>query len=772
MVPEFAFTERHEVRQVYVRSTARVYEIYHVTDGQNDNDYLCTVRCGVAEREGEVLLAGDEAVELLDSHGKTTESPQDISRSNNSSISDEDGWVDVKVTDSSLSGTDSTDRNVKRTIQDYYEATAEITDSSPCISITLRLLSLQVKESLHIEEIYIFADPAEPIDSPKSQNSTGTGSNVLAMLVPSLLQLSQSRRDKIQEKHDHDFREGQMFGDRGSRPIASISPEAKTAQQGISSTVQQETCSKAADAGVLTRQSPNSDASESGDSGSRGQVPSVENMQGSISGQKDSHIERMLDHLDSRMGRIEAFCARLEENMLKPLNCMATRLDQLEQKLDALVARSHPSTSCMRFVAPEFSVGESESNDNTRSPAYDASESVQKGISDPSYKRQFSSDDDASTLAEPAPELRPCLVVTAPEFSTDDNDAEKSWDESFESVRKDLIAPEFFDVNNSNEKCDDTAASATNDGDAKKPSLSIDDALASALSAFISSASTQIPKLSATLQVKAPDFAIEDDDSEESPSSPLTGGSKDPNISCCVSQGLESLETTAFIPTSKESNVCMEGDLKYPQEAVAEAMRSTMFSADPDMRHTDYSSTEKSATEAANVDRQKRDGTENSNTETSSDETVIFGDKSSSDAMQGGSPDEEDEGWKDAGDGDSTIGIQHGDEGDDKLSRTSKSALDFSIPILDVKFAKQEDGSHRLPLEKLLWEEQEREIGGPVGKDNYDDSDATCKQNHLVWIEINQSLELEDTFMEHADSCYELKDAKDNSKQESFSGLI
>jgi len=66
------FAEKHEVRQIYVRSTARVYEIY------TNDEYLCTVRCGVAIRDGEVLRSNEIGEE---------------------NVRNEDDWVEVKADD-------------------------------------------------------------------------------------------------------------------------------------------------------------------------------------------------------------------------------------------------------------------------------------------------------------------------------------------------------------------------------------------------------------------------------------------------------------------------------------------------------------------------------------------------------------------------------------------------------------------------------------------------------------------------------------------------
>lgn len=82
------FTKRHEVRQVYVRSTARVYEIYITPKVQGDNEYLCTVRCGIAAKEDEipdVALSNEDGSPCL----------------GESKHSNDEEWVEVKVPNAS-----------------------------------------------------------------------------------------------------------------------------------------------------------------------------------------------------------------------------------------------------------------------------------------------------------------------------------------------------------------------------------------------------------------------------------------------------------------------------------------------------------------------------------------------------------------------------------------------------------------------------------------------------------------------------------------------
>lgn len=90
--------QKHEIRQVYVRSTARVYEIYYAPTLQSDNEYLCTVRCSIAERDGEFLQANEIEVVTLQyledyvgnpTEGRVTAEAKLCTR--------EDDWVEVKV---------------------------------------------------------------------------------------------------------------------------------------------------------------------------------------------------------------------------------------------------------------------------------------------------------------------------------------------------------------------------------------------------------------------------------------------------------------------------------------------------------------------------------------------------------------------------------------------------------------------------------------------------------------------------------------------------
>lgn len=91
--------QKHEIRQIYVRSTARVYEVYYTKSSQSDNEYLCTVHCSIAERDDEVLQAHDSSE---CSESSLAELKEETLASEGNSGTSEDDWVEVKVLDSSL----------------------------------------------------------------------------------------------------------------------------------------------------------------------------------------------------------------------------------------------------------------------------------------------------------------------------------------------------------------------------------------------------------------------------------------------------------------------------------------------------------------------------------------------------------------------------------------------------------------------------------------------------------------------------------------------
>ncbi|KAG8080053.1 hypothetical protein GUJ93_ZPchr0007g3285 [Zizania palustris] len=147
---------------------------------------LWTVRCGCAVKKP--LPSAEESMTQWISDASTSEKHEQETKSVSSSI-DEDSWVEVKIpelpVEKNIPKSQEPNAIVARqeTALTHYEATAEITDASPCVSLTIRLLSLQSKISVHTEEIYIFADPIELINVEPETRPRNMGENNEVPLV-------------------------------------------------------------------------------------------------------------------------------------------------------------------------------------------------------------------------------------------------------------------------------------------------------------------------------------------------------------------------------------------------------------------------------------------------------------------------------------------------------------------------------------------------------------------------------------------------------------
>ncbi|KAG9449419.1 hypothetical protein H6P81_009384 [Aristolochia fimbriata] len=492
------FGQEHEVRQVYVKSTARIYEIYYLPCNQSCNEYLCTVRCGVAANEERLFNVGD--TREAPKHAECSEVKDKAE--NKSSSSEEDGWVEVKNSECSSScnsdkyNLEEVDYNIGRANQDFYEATAEITDAGPCVSITLRLLSLHSKGCVHIDNVYLFADPSDFDESGPQVGSaeSSAGSSLLTMLVPSLLQLSKSESHRTHERNTSDIllQNNVQGGMHMTKPI----------HHEIRNTIEQEYNSSTS--GLQEGRAHGSfvEGEERTKVTCQKQILEPASKEEKL---ESSGLERVLNQLDSRIGRIEAFCSRFEETMLKLLDSTERRFQHLEQRLDTLAVRNTPNStvfvssriaapefSCeesetnslqkdnnevssrdsvrnipastlfvsSRIAAPEFSCEESETNslqiDNNEVSSHDSVKDSRTSLQDNSgivknLEASLQDDDAISSL-----HLHPSLVVTAPEFSNDDE----------------------------SDSGDEIPALVEKDPPVKKRAVSIDDAIASALSAL------------------------------------------------------------------------------------------------------------------------------------------------------------------------------------------------------------------------------------------------------------------------------------------------
>ncbi|PPS11811.1 hypothetical protein GOBAR_AA08828 [Gossypium barbadense] len=488
------FAQSHEVRQIYVRSTGRVYEIYYAPKPQSSNEYLSTVRCGVACRDEEVLLAPnfDESA-LAHLKGANTKLDEKTLKNDSNSNSNEDDWVEVKAPGTPLldSGSTVSSNSVVHSSfkqifllypflgvlcsQDLYEATAEINDANPCMSITLRLLSLQNKGCVCVDELYVFADPVDIVDSETevSQMGNAGGNSLMAMLAPTLFQLSKTAGF-------HRIENAEIFGSK-TKETKQEDGSKSTEPLNFRNEILQEVKPSLANQREVNLQEAVAATTEP----NQHEIPPLKH----VTIKPDvtcGHIERSLNELVSRVSRVEDLLLKFEENMLKPISSIDARLQRVEQQLGELTKNPKTSElpSCTKFSAPEFSCQNSDNyscNTGNESNQLDDA-SHEKGISSPNQ-----------------------------------------LDETI--YPEDLVASE-------------TGSSK----DKPKHTMSIDDALASALANFLSSTSIEKEKNIQAPTVKAPEILHEEDGIIDKKVSPAS----EP---CCLDTRDGKDSTTALVPS-------------------------------------------------------------------------------------------------------------------------------------------------------------------------------------------------------------------------------
>uniref|UniRef100_A0ACD5UMJ2 Uncharacterized protein n=1 Tax=Avena sativa TaxID=4498 RepID=A0ACD5UMJ2_AVESA len=546
----FNFTGKYEIHRVYVRSTARIYEIYYSTDLKDTSkDYLCTVRCGIAAQEP--LPSGEECMSQGSSNAATGEKHEQETKSLTSS-SDEDSWVEVKIPESPLGNTTpvSQERNVIGSCQKntlvHYEATAEITDANPCISITVRLLSLQSKSSVYIDEIYIYADPVDTTsDDPVADPGNMGGSSLLAMLVPSLMQISKPRDCKIDDKYFSDGLKDRLpegCTPKDNTPCGNIAQEAGL--YGANG-------SKFNLAGLESRLPPPCSGTIYDENDNQREfllndhrpppfpVQTTENIP--VTSAKDktvsnthqdaspvmrenvtphNRIEGMLDTLLSKMDKVELYCSRFEEKMLKPLGGIEARLQRLEQQFESFSGEiqslrgSSARMSAPNVLSDTTNSQEKEHNDsNSGTPASVADRQPGLVIKAPEFSLEDSCSfdvADANTVNLCVPNVMPRLFVKAPDFIYEPElTCEKlhhgplpSEKERKTSPGLVINVPEFVSDEEDEVEEDkeveagdldahtnsyDTVSKSTDDSFRGKTPVSVDGTLASALEAFLTS---------------------------------------------------------------------------------------------------------------------------------------------------------------------------------------------------------------------------------------------------------------------------------------------
>ncbi|TYI15197.1 hypothetical protein ES332_A08G170500v1 [Gossypium tomentosum] len=513
------FAQSHEVRQIYVRSTGRVYEIYYAPKPQSSNEYLSTVRCGVACRDEEVLLAPnfDESA-LAHLKGANTKLDEKTLKNDSNSNSNEDDWVEVKAPGTPLldGGSTVSSNSVVHSgsTQDLYEATAEINDANPCMSITLRLLSLQNKGCVCVDELYVFADPVDIADSETevSQMGNAGGNSLMAMLAPTLFQLSKTAGF-------HRIENAEIFG---SKTKKQEDGSKSTEPLNFRNEILQEVKPSLANQWEVNLQEAVAATTEP----NQHEIPPLKH----VTIKPDvtcGHIERSLNELVSRVSRVEDLLLKFEENMLKPISSIDARLQRVEQQLGELTKNPKTSElpSCTKFSAPEFSCQNSDNyscNTGNESNQLDDA-SHEKGILSPNQL-------DETIYPVNATRLFPRLVVTAPDFSNADDEDD------------DIALETGSDLSNADDEEDLVASETGSSKDKPKHTMSIDDALASALANFLSSTSIEKEKNIQAPTVKAPEILHEEDGIIDKKVSPAS----EP---CCLDTRDGKDSTTALVPS-------------------------------------------------------------------------------------------------------------------------------------------------------------------------------------------------------------------------------
>jgi len=411
-------------------------------------------------------------------------------------------------------------------LQDLYEATAEIDDANPCISVTIRLLSLQNKGCVYVDEIYVFADPVDSADSESQEkpHENSSGSSLMAMFIPTLMQLSKTtglnnlnalRKEKSLAQGDDleatlasdSIIKAQVIGNTSitdpqevklkeveggwvgpSQPDA-VSQNAKIESNPVavpSQTAKMDSTCTVVPSKIAEMENNHSAVPfqlakmECNHSSVPSQVGIPESKGGFSLG---DNVERLLEQLVSRMDRIEEICLGFQEKMVVPMSSMEARLQRVEQQVDTLTKNLQNSAlpSHCRILSPDASCIESDANSS------DCPDYVVNRESEPDENHLHTEIPHVSPHRSDSgniTSLLPGLVVTAPEFP-DGEDEEGNASGQETSSLKD------------------------------KGKHTIDDALSSALANLLSSTSMDCPKYTKSLTVKAPEFVNEDDDDDD-----------------------------------------------------------------------------------------------------------------------------------------------------------------------------------------------------------------------------------------------------------------
>lgn len=524
---------------------------------------------------------------------------------------------------------------------------------------------------------------ADPVDAADLDNKVGpvensAGSSLMAMLMPTLLQLSKTKGyGQAQDKYDSDRMNGWKSDKIEAKPTDPVHAGNKIQQEGKSDSIYQQ--------GVQVQEAVIPSAKLQN-------PPQVSDTE-SKPELSLSHIESVLNQLVSRVTRIEDLFLRFEDCMLKPIRSIDERLQRVEQQLEVLTKKPQNSglRSCTRISAPDFSCSESETNSLHNSSYVDLSYAACDANKKDSLPAVSSILSDATPVSVNTLNSHPSLVVTAPDFSNCDDDEE---DDAVEPV---MESPK----------------------EKQKHVMSIDDALASALAGFLSSTSIQSPKYSKILAVKAPEFPNEEGDNGNKTVSPKvhcevstehpTGFSEHDETELQRRLSFSSLSNTSSLESDENAmnypinNYCVKKDIGVDEQ---------VQDGEGDKGDTQGTCSECTVPAVNDIARTGSDKiTDDIQNEVDNGTCNISGLEKADGLEQfsGNQTDSVDTMEDVAGSSELNTCTEVTDEGSKldilqdvvELSRAA-TKVDFETPILEVKFTSQENMKVKSPLEALL----------------------------------------------------------------------
>ncbi|CAM6063398.1 unnamed protein product [Sphagnum tenellum] len=298
------------VHRIQVLSSAKTCEIYNQNEGAADSEYLCTVRGHevvqvplMEVRDGEVNGEDwtDGELEFVDSSDGLVNNCKDAGDEQEIFVKNKEKH------DVNSSLVMNSDRVLPGRV--LYRVEVEFEDPDPCISLTIRLLSLEEKFVVDIEDIVITVSSGPvltALNSSTSLNSKvqgligGKEAGLLGMLVPSMLQMVQGLSGSNKRKEG--TQAASVSGNNLVTGAASMQSMLTPSREPLMHA-------------LMARLEPG---------GSKGKVadpPAVEVT-------RDASIAEVCERLD----RLEGLCMRIETSLCKALESFDRRIELLESR--------------------------------------------------------------------------------------------------------------------------------------------------------------------------------------------------------------------------------------------------------------------------------------------------------------------------------------------------------------------------------------------------------------------------------------------------------